>query len=156
MSSLTILCGIPGCGKSTWAKTFLSNKEIFSSDEIRATLGDVNDQSQNNLVFSIFHAFIATSLGFGKDVVADSTALDARARRKLRAVAEAVAENQGSSVHLVYFSNCDQAVRRNLQRERVVPDEAMRRMLDKYELFRVVLPNEASLYETITEIRSFE
>lgn len=150
--SLFIPVGIPGCGKSTWAETFLDSAVIISTDAIRERMGDINDQSRNGEVFKRFHMGIRVHLAHDADVVADATNLDARARREL----VAIAKEEGAKVHLVYFSNCDQAVIRNAARqERIVPHDVMTRMLDKYELFKIVLPSEALEYTTITEIRSF-
>lgn len=57
MGKLYFVCGIPGSGKSSWAE---ANKEkldfvIHSSDAIREELGDINDQSKNELVFTTLH-----------------------------------------------------------------------------------------------------
>jgi predicted kinase len=145
---LTILAGIPGSGKSTWAKNFLPDAHYVSSDDIREQLGDVYDQTRNGEVFSIFHADIAVALAQGKDVVADSTALDARARSRLTAIAFV----HGASTHLILFSNINPAVKRNQQRERVVPQDAMERMLDKFEKTLLVLPQEQSFYDAMTVI----
>lgn len=153
MARLVILVGIPGCGKSTWAEHMFDPhySVTVSSDRIRAELSDVNDQTRNSEVFDLFHQRIAIALEDGETVIADSTALDARARRNLLDVASQVGVD---GVHLVYFSNCDQAVMRNSRRERKVPEDVMVRMLDKYEYFKVVLPQEAHQYTSVTEIRS--
>lgn len=150
--NLFIPVGIPGCGKSTWAETFLPDVVVISTDAIRERMGDINDQSRNGEVFQRFHQGIRVHLAHDNDVVADATNLDARARREL----VEIAKEQKAKVHLVYFSNCDQAVIRNAARlERIVPHDVMTRMLDKYEIFKLVLASESPAYDTITEIRSF-
>lgn len=151
MSKLVILVGIPGSGKSTWAKSMLPDFVYVSSDDIRESMGDVTDQSRNSEVFGTFHRRIEMNLRIGNDVVADSTALDERARTTLRALAR----RNDAEVHLVVFANLDQAVVRNAQRERVVPEHAMVRMLDKYERLRLSLAQESNLYTSITEIKSY-
>lgn len=150
MPNLYILCGIPGCGKSTWAHKVKPGTPVVSSDAIREEMGNVNDQSRNGEVFEQFHARIGYLLAAGADVVADSTALDTSARAKLRGVAA----THRANVHLIYFSNLTQAVMRNRQRERQVPEDVMQRMGDKYETFKLALPQEAREYASITEIRS--
>ena len=151
-AKLTILVGIPGCGKSTYARTHYGLDDwVVSSDRIRAELGDVNDQSKNEEVFRLFHAEIGALLIARKSVIADSTALDGFARKTLRKIGKEC----GAEVHLVYFSNIAAAARRNQERERVVPAKAMDRMLAKYEVFKLDLPRESVEYDTITEIRSF-
>lgn len=153
-TNLIILVGIPGCGKSTWAERMFDPfcYETISSDAIRAELSNINDQSRNSEVFEIFHSRIHDALCDGLSVIADSTALDQRSRRNLVDIASAVGVD---GVHLIYFSNCDQAIRRNLVRERRVPDDVMTRMLNKYEKFRLDLPHEQQIgwYSMVTEIR---
>jgi predicted kinase len=145
---LTILAGIPGSGKSTWAKSVLPDAHYVSSDDIREQMGDVYDQTRNAEVFRIFHADISVALAQGKRVVADSTALDAKARSRLTALAFV----NGAKTHLVLFTNVAQAVIRNRERERVVPQEAMERMLDKLEKTLLVLSQEKPFYDAVTLI----
>lgn len=147
---LVILVGIPGCGKSTWADNLLVSHYVVSSDAIRAEFGDVTDQTRNQSVFDEFHKRIADHLFNGRDVVADSTALDMRARVQLCDIAR----KYKAPVDLVYFTNCAEAANRNRRRERVVPEDVMQRMLDKYERFRLMLSQEAHRYHSITEIGS--
>lgn len=152
--SLYVPVGIPGCGKSTFAEKVLSSAHVISTDKIRAALGDVADQSKNDLVFERFHATIRDYLELSLPdalVYADATNLTRSAREILRGIAA----DTKSPVHLIIFDNGAEAVRRNAKRERVVPEAAMIRMLDNYERFRMELPREAHLYDTITEIRSF-
>jgi predicted kinase len=157
--SLIIPVGIPGCGKSTYAKTFFNeiNDVVWSTDEIRALPqygGDVNNQDNNDAVFHHFHGGITLDLARGRRVFADATNLTDRARRSLRTLA---ATNPAGpvSTHLVIFANPDEAIRRNQARDRTVPSEVMFRMLEQYERFKLTLIQEAHLYDTITEIRRF-
>lgn len=143
--TLFILVGIPGCGKSTWASLYLPYAVIVSSDAIRAELSHIHDQSRNSEVFDIFHDRISEELCYCNDVVADSTALDGFARRRLYKVAEECNAN----VSIVFFTNVYQGISRNAKRARKVPMEAMERMLDKYEMTLENLPEEVSQYEVI-------
>lgn len=148
-AKLIVLVGIPGCGKSSLA-TVLGHP-VVSSDQIRADLSNVNDQTRNGEVFDIFHATIGVLLSEGRTVIADSTALDRRSRDQLRSVADVFKAEK----HMVYFSNVGVAASRNEERERTVPKDVMQRMLDKYEYFKITLPQESPHWDTITEIRSF-
>lgn len=150
MPSLYITVGIPGCGKSTWIDTYLPEISVVSSDAIREELtGDITDQSRNSEVFERFHQYIEINLSHGESVAVDSTALDKFARDKLRAIAD---EN-GAKTHLILFANCDQAVVRNQARDRVVPQDVMLRMLDKFEKTKLSLEAGLEKFDTITEIR---
>src|ERR1039458_5655120 len=82
---LFILAGIPGCGKTTWAKTFFPLESIVSSDAIREEKWprELYDKSRNVEVFDEFHCRIGERLAVGKDAVADATSLAFEARWKL-------------------------------------------------------------------------
>jgi predicted kinase len=160
MPTLHIPMGIPGCGKSTWGERF--GIPTVSSDAIRAEMGDVYDQSRNEEVFAEFHARIADHLMRGNDVYADATNLSAQARSNLRSVARVAArdllarygtatyETDGVVTHVILFRNLAEAIIRNQRRERVVPPEAMVRMIEKYE--RAVLDIGSEGYTYITEV----
>ena len=59
MQNFFMMVGLPGSGKSTFARNVLSASPgavVHSSDEIRRELlGDKNDQTQQALVFSTLH-----------------------------------------------------------------------------------------------------
>lgn len=86
MSTLILLSAIPGSGKSTWAKQYVSthpHTHIVSSDQIRLRLfGAVNDFRDEALVWKTFledlHRFGAEE---GNTVIADSTNLTNEYRR---------------------------------------------------------------------------
>lgn len=151
MAKLFITLGIPGSGKSTWLSTFLSHAEIVSSDAIREEFtGDASDQTQNAKIFDEFHYRIDTGLRYGHDVAADSTALDKAARDRLLEIAA----KHEAEAHLIVFDNVVQAMSRNTKRTRVVPLSAMKRMLDKYEFYKLNESDNALRYSSVTEIRS--
>jgi predicted kinase len=88
--ALYIPVGIPGCGKSTFAEKVLPLAHVISTDKIRAALGDVTDQSQNDLVFERFHTTVRDYLELslpGAMIYADATNLTRSAREILRAIA---------------------------------------------------------------------
>lgn len=156
---LIIPVGIPGSGKSTWAKSLFpwyygQTVAIHSSDDIREELtGDATTQTSNNEVFETFHHRIHYDLDLWQSgvVFADATNLTRDARKKLIAIADM----RNAEKHLVIFGNLTQAVKRNQERERVVPDHVMQKMLDKYEYFRVQLIQELDWYDSVTDIKSF-
>jgi predicted kinase len=83
--SLLVLCGPAGSGKSTFAAQRFPATSIVSSDYCRAIIcDDENNQQVNRDAFELFHFIIQKRLSLGRFTVADSTALQADARRKLR------------------------------------------------------------------------
>jgi predicted kinase len=131
MNRLIIPVGLPGCGKSSFAVNF--GIPVVSTDQIRAEeFGDVNDMSNNDAVFELYHARIEEGLfeeGLDATVYADATNLRDFARRKLLDIAY----RMGAESHVLLFTNTQQAVIRNTQRERRVPDDVMVRFVYQLE-----------------------
>ena len=83
MSTLYILIGLQGSGKSFWARWKTLNNDnyiIVSSDEIRRTF---NWEIDNDKVFNLFYEQINNGLKSGKNVIADATNTTIKARRQL-------------------------------------------------------------------------
>jgi predicted kinase len=143
MAILHIPVGIPGCGKSYMAAVL--GAKVISTDQIREWITkDVNDQSRNGDVFKHFHEQIDYALRRGHNVYADATNLTGRS--DLRKIAEA----ENAQTHLILFKNIRQALSRNAQRERVVPEEVMLHMLEKYE--RALMDINHESYDFVTEV----
>ena len=86
--NLYILSGLPGSGKSTFAKKVLmqdKSKVYVSRDEIRFSMLDDSDAYFKNekKVFDEFTLRIAEGLFQGHDVIADATHLNMSSRNKL-------------------------------------------------------------------------
>ena len=81
---LNILCGAPGSGKSTYAKTLESQGYfVLSSDKIRKVFyGDENNQEHNNSVFEILYRVAVDRINDGDSVVIDATNIGVKARKK--------------------------------------------------------------------------
>lgn len=145
---LHVLAGIPGCGKSTFAAQLPGH--VVSTDQLREELaGDASSQDLNDLVFRVFHNTLRWGLSEGEDMIADSTALTSGARSQLRDVAAFT----DSEIHLYLFQNPTEALSRNLRRERVVPQDVMVRMVEKYERTLLLLVQES--YDSVTRIASY-
>lgn len=80
--TLNILIGMPGVGKTTYAKTYFNHKNIvyLSSDDIRE---EYNHEIENQKVFQIMHKQCKVALKEGKDVVFDATNISKKRRREL-------------------------------------------------------------------------
>lgn len=148
---LFILAGIPGCGKSTWARTYFSPWSIVSSDEIRETKwpGEPYQRERNEEVFAELFRCIADMLEEGKDAVADTTGL----MQAFRWEASDIADYHGAEKHLVFFNNSHQALHRNDQRTGTarVPREAQEVMVARYKEARSAILDESYTSTTIIE-----
>ena len=90
---LVILCGLPGTGKSHFARALTARAPFVwvNSDYCRKLLVGRPDYSreEHQRVFAAMHAVIAELLAAGRAVVFDATNLNEEVRRPLYAVAEA-------------------------------------------------------------------
>lgn len=82
MATLNIMIGIPGSGKSNYAKKCLTNDntEYLSSDDIRIELYGFEDQTHNDIVFETMRRRTLNALREGKDVIYDATNLSKKRR----------------------------------------------------------------------------
>jgi len=91
--ALVILCGLPGTGKSHFARALIAQASFVwvNSDYCRKLLVGQPDYSreEHQRVFAAMHAVIADLLAAGRAVVFDATNLNEEVRRPLYAVAEA-------------------------------------------------------------------
>ncbi|MEP7363225.1 MAG: AAA family ATPase [Acidobacteriota bacterium] len=125
-----VFVGLPGSGKSTWAEE--NRVPVISTDALRGVLADdITDQSVNKQVFLYVRALLRTRLAIGRPV----TAVDATSvTREGRAVYIRIARHFGARVEAVYFDTpLAECLRRNLERERMVPEEAILRMAGQLE-----------------------
>ena len=85
MPKLYLLCGIPGSGKTTWAKTRLAGAAHVSRDKIRFKYINENIEYfvAEKRVFNEFTQEIMTNLNNSKDTIADATHISVGSRNKL-------------------------------------------------------------------------
>lgn len=133
MSKLYILCGMPGSGKSHWAETHKEglNAVVHSSDAIRAELGNVNDQSKNELVFKILHQRIKDDLKAGKNVIYDATNLSRKNR--VHFIKNELRNIPCEKICVLFATPWEMCCARNFARDRQVPVEVLVRMYKNFE-----------------------
>ncbi|SDM87651.1 AAA family ATPase [Sediminibacillus halophilus] len=133
MPTVHLMAGIPGSGKSFFAKKLAASEQAvyISSDEIRENwYGDASVQGDNSRLFEDIRRRIRNYLAGGMDVVFDATNLSRRKRihftrndvRGFPVVAH---------VLCTPFSAC---LARNQQRERKVDEQILERMYKQFEL----------------------
>lgn len=133
MRELFILIGLPASGKTTFANIFNKSEDVvvLSSDAIREELfDDINDQTNNKLVFDTLHKRAREALLDGKDVIYDATSLtkDIRANIIKEVGGEALAINC-----LFFDVSLKQCLRRNKKRDRKVPKKVIKDMAKRLE-----------------------
>lgn len=144
---LYIMCGPPGCGKSTFANEFmqkLSNEGIdrricISRDAIRFSMLKEGEDyfAHEKEVFSTFVHTIATQLQDGVCVIADATHIDMASRKKLTyAIDQTISEYD--IVYIVFETPLDVCLKRNEMRlgRMCVPEDTIRNMYNKFRIPR--------------------
>lgn len=126
---LHLLCGIPGCGKSSLAKSLTGY--LISTDELRKFLwGDEAVLKYDKLVFKLIEIIVNYMLSTGKDVIVDSTNITKRSRKKYIDIAK-----RYETKVTVHWVNCpvEKAIIQNSQRDRNVPEVVIRSMNKSFQ-----------------------
>ena len=140
---LYIMCGPPGCGKSTFANEFMQKLSIegidkricISRDAIRFSMLKEGEDyfSHEKEVFQLFVHTITSQLQDGVCVIADATHLDMYSRKKLTyAIDQTISDYD--IVYIVFDTPLETCIERNALRfgRMRVPEEIIRNMHDKF------------------------
>lgn len=135
MSKLIMMVGIPGSGKSTYAKAHLALDDIYiSRDEIRFDILQDGEEyfSREGEVFKIFAYEAGRNLRMDKTVWVDATNLNKTSRAKLLNAIERYAIADSLEVSYLDVS-LETALARNNQRtgRALVPEDAISNMYHK-------------------------
>jgi len=129
--SLVVLSGPAGAGKSTFALRIVQSHSdegfrpsmIVSSDQCRVLVSDdENNQQANRDTFDLFHYIIYKRMLQDRFTIADSTALQPEARRRLLALA---ARNNYYTCLLIFNIPPEICAHRDKQRNRLVGEQVI-------------------------------
>lgn len=131
--SLILLVGIPGSGKTTYAKKYIEEHPStvhLSSDKIRAELwGNEATQGDNNEVFSLMQSRAIETLNNGQSVVYDATNITRKDRSYIIALCPKFVKIE---CHIVWAS-IETCIERDTTRKRTVGKEVIDRMLKRFQ-----------------------
>lgn len=139
MASLVLMMGVPGSGKTTYAKKMMGDYDIYvSRDEIRFGLVKEDEPyfSKEDEVLQTFIRTINDALPIAQRyVIADATHLNIGSRAKILKNLH----NKPDSVYVVYVAvSLQTALERNAQRSgrALVPESSIRNMYKSISLPR--------------------
>lgn len=149
--SLILLVGIPGSGKTTYAKKYIEEHPSIvhlSSDDIRKELyGDESIQGNPSEVFTLMQKRAVEFLNNGQSVVYDSTAVTRKDRAGIIAACPKFVKIE---CHIIW-APIETCIERDASRKRTVGKEVIDRMLKRFQApyydegideIKVILPNE--------------
>lgn len=133
MATLTVMCGVPGCGKSTLAARYAQlGHVVLSSDTLRGVIGkDENDQSVSKDVFKFIFIAAKYLLAQGYNVAIDATNWKRASRAEFWAIAGQIGARRIAHVVRVPL---EVAKARNDARARKVPHDVIERMHNGFEM----------------------
>lgn len=132
-SVVTIMCGLPRSGKSTWIKKNKGEAIVVSPDEIRSKIfGHQFFKSAEDFIWAMAKAIARLLLEQRKDIVIDATSITMSSRNEWIKLAEQYKAN----VRIVWMRT---SIRKCLERNNTspegkkLPDEVIRRMAMVFE-----------------------
>ncbi|HLI88510.1 MAG TPA: AAA family ATPase [Ktedonobacteraceae bacterium] len=129
--TLIVLCGPAGSGKSTFAHRLIQEHRnqglvptmIVSSDHCRTLVSDdENNQQVNRDAFDLFHYIIHKRMFHNRLTIADSTALQPIARRRLLTLAQ---QHHYATCLLVFHISPQTCLQRDSERARMVGEQVI-------------------------------
>lgn len=141
-----ILRGIPASGKSTWAKSWVSEKPTervrFNRDDIRNMLGIYWVPSREPLINSIYDSFLQDAMLSGYDIVIDNMNLNKGAvddiETKVKEFNEWIrlspVKNEYEIEYKDFFdTTLEVCIQRDSTRDRPIGENTIRNIYNKYQ-----------------------
>jgi predicted kinase len=125
-----LMSGLPATGKDTWLSANPSGAEIISLDDLRAELGVHADEKQGKVVAAARER-ARRALRVQRPIVWNATNVS----RAIRSSLIDLVASYRAKVTIVYLeTGRSELERRNCSRMRPVPERALSRMLDRWEV----------------------
>jgi predicted kinase len=129
VTTMTVLCGLPGVGKDTWLAAHAADLPVVSLDGLRAELG-VSPRDDQRVIAAAAYERAREHLRAGRSFVWNGTNLS----RQQREPCLTLAANYHARIEIVALEAKEQTVRaRNRARPSPVPDAVIDRLLRRWE-----------------------
>jgi predicted kinase len=132
MGKVIMLKGLPGSGKTTWAKEQMQdNVHRVNKDDLRAMLDDGKHSNNNEkTVLKIRDEIVEHYLSHGHTIIVDDTNLAEKHTQRLRKLAD----KHDAVFEIVSFTDVplQTCLERNVERANPVPEKVIRDMYNRY------------------------
>lgn len=151
-----ITIGLPGSGKSTWAKTQIglnSNYKIVCRDDLRAMLdnGDWNGKNEE-IILRARDKLIYTLLDAGKSVIVADTNLSEKVRNRIKQIVEDFSKTTGREIKVTEKSFLDVPVATCIERDLKRPNSVGSKViLDMANSLKIDTPEPKFVYNGLPE-----
>ena len=130
---IIILQGLPGSGKTTWAKSFCQinlNYVRINRDDLRNMSGKYWVPSRESYITSLEQTAVSLALEAGYNVILDSTNFNDKVHAWVQKIAETFLDTE---VEVKFFDvSVKECIKRDSKRESPVGEEVIINMAKKY------------------------
>lgn len=132
MPKLIVLQGLPGSGKTTWARDYVKGRKdyvIVNRDSLRNMRGDYWISEQENLITEIEDMCIELSLRKGYNVIVDAT--NFRGLNRFRDITARFIDPIDVELK-IFTTSLEECILRDSKRESPVGESVIKNMYEKY------------------------
>lgn len=137
MPKIVILKGLPGSGKTTWARkqTAKGTYTRINKDDLREMMHGQYHEDRETQILKARDSLMIQALRYGQNVIIDDTNFNPYHEERIREVADAQGNIDGQTykVEVRFFNvSLKEAIRRDLQRPKSVGEAEIKKMYRQY------------------------